>query len=92
IKGEHYASDAVRKAEDLGWKNWGRRFNEYLTMMEALFWPDLIILGGGASKKFDKFKQTITVNTAVKPATLLNLAGIIGAALYAQSKNSSPSE
>ncbi|MFW5443160.1 MAG: polyphosphate--glucose phosphotransferase, partial [Methylococcaceae bacterium] len=47
IKGEHYASDAVRKAEDLGWKNWGRRFNEYLTMMEALFWPDLIILGGG---------------------------------------------
>ena len=58
--------------------------------MEALFWPDLIILGGGASKKFDKFKQQITVKTPVKPASLLNQAGIIGAAIYAQSKNSRP--
>jgi polyphosphate glucokinase len=89
-KGEHYASDSVRKAKDLDWKSWGQRFNNYLGMMEALFWPDLIILGGGASKKLDRFKQTITVNTPVKPATLLNLAGIIGAALYAQSKNSPP--
>ena len=90
-KGEHFASDAVRKAEDLGWKNWALRFNNYLGMMEALFWPDLIILGGGASKKFDKFNQNITIKTPVKPATLLNLAGIIGAALYAQSKsNPSP--
>jgi len=81
----------VRKAEDLGWKNWALRFNDYLGMMEALFWPDLIILGGGASKKFDKFNQNITIKTPVKPATLLNLAGIIGAALYAQSKsNPSP--
>ena len=86
-EGEHFASDAVRKKEDLGWKNWGQRFNQYLGMMEALFWPDLIILGGGASKKFDKFKQQITVKTPVKPAVLLNQAGIIGAALYAESKN-----
>jgi polyphosphate glucokinase len=89
-EGEHFASDAVRKKEDLGWKSWGKRFNQYLSMMEALFWPDLIILGGGASKKFDKFKQQITVKTPVKPAALLNQAGIIGAALYAQSKNSRP--
>ena len=89
-EGEHFASDAVRKKEDLGWKNWGQRFNQYLGMMEALFWPDLIILGGGASKKFDKFKQQITVKTPVKPAVLLNQAGIIGAALYAESKNSAP--
>lgn len=88
IEGEHFASDAVRKAEDLGWKKWGKRFNKYIGMMEALFWPDLIILGGGASKKFDKFQQQLTVNTPIKPATLLNLAGIIGAAVYAESKNS----
>ena len=91
-EGEHFASDAVRKNEDLGWKSWGKRFNQYLGMMEALFWPDLIILGGGASKKFDKFKQQITVKTPVKPAALLNQAGIIGAALYAQSKSSHPSQ
>jgi polyphosphate glucokinase len=54
--------------------------------MEELFWPDLIILGGGASKKFDKFKGQLTVEAPVKPAAFLNQAGIVGAALYAQSK------
>jgi polyphosphate glucokinase len=86
-KAEHYASDAVRKTEDLGWKRWGNRFNTYLNLMEKLFWPDLIILGGGASKKFDKFKGQITVEVPVKPAAFLNQAGIVGAALYAESKN-----
>jgi len=86
-KAENYASDAVRKNEDLDWKRWGNRFNKYLTMMEKLFWPDLIILGGGASKQFDKFKEQITVEAPVKPAAFLNQAGIVGAALYAQSKN-----
>lgn len=83
---ERYASDAVRKKEDLGWKQWGNRFNTYLAQMEALFWPDLIILGGGASKKYDKFKEQITVEAPVKPAAFLNQAGIVGAALYAESK------
>ena len=87
-KAEHYASDAVRKTEGLNWKRGGNRFNTYLAVMEALFWPDLIILGGGASKKFDKFKGQITVEAPVKPAAFLNQAGIVGAALYAQSKNS----
>jgi polyphosphate glucokinase len=86
-KAEHYASDAVRKFHDLGWKTWGNRFNTYLSMMERLFWPDLIILGGGASKKFDKFKAQLTVTTPVKPAAFLNQAGIVGAALYAYSKS-----
>ena len=85
-KAEHYASDAVRKHEDMSWKRWGKRFNKYLTMMEELFWPDLIILGGGASKKFDNFKGQITLETPVKTAAFLNQAGIVGAALYAQSK------
>jgi len=86
-KAEHYASDAIRKNKDLSWKVWGKRFNTYLVQMEALFWPDLIILGGGASKKFNKFNKQITVDAQVKPAAFLNQAGIVGAALYAQSKN-----
>jgi Transcriptional regulator/sugar kinase len=83
---EHYASDAVRKIEDLGWKSWGKRFNEYLLLMEKWFWPDLIILGGGASKKFDKFKDQLTIKAPIKPAAFLNQAGIVGAALFARSK------
>jgi len=83
---ERYASDAVRKAEDLGWKRWGKRFDFYLTSMEKLFWPDLIILGGGASKKFEKFQDQLTIEAPVKPAAFLNQAGIVGAALYAKLK------
>lgn len=83
---ERFASDATRKIEDLGWKSWANRFNLYLTSMEKLFWPDLIILGGGASKKFDKFKHHLTVEAPVKPAAFLNQAGIVGAALFAKSK------
>lgn len=83
---ERYTSDATRKTEDLGWKTWGARFNSYLTTMDKLFWPDLIILGGGASKKFDKFNPQLTVDTPVKPAAFLNQAGIVGAALYARSR------
>lgn len=88
IEAELFASDAVRKLEDLGWKSWGNRFNNYLMTMEKLFWPELIILGGGASKKFDKFKGQLKVNAPVKPAAFLNQAGIVGAALYACGKSS----
>ena len=87
-KAEHYTSDATRKTEGLGWKRWGKRFNKYLNQMEKLFWPDLIILGGGASNNFEKFKGQLTVETPVKPAAFLNQAGIVGAALFANSKNS----
>ena len=85
-KAEHYTSDAVRKAEDLSWKRWSKRFNFYLSSMEKLFWPDLIILGGGASKKFEKFQDQLTIEAPVKPASFLNQAGIVGAALYAKLK------
>lgn len=83
---EHYASDAVRKKEDLSWTEWGRRFDRYLCRMENLFWPDLIILGGGASKKLDKFMSELSVKAPVVPAQFLNQAGIVGAALFALSE------
>ncbi len=86
IKGmdaEDYASEAVREREDLSWEKWTRRINRYLTKMEDLFWPDLIIVGGGISKKADKFFPELTLRTPIVPATLLNEAGIVGAALHA---------
>ncbi|MDD9948655.1 MAG: ROK family protein, partial [candidate division Zixibacteria bacterium] len=46
--------------------------------------PDLIIVGGGASNKYEKFSSCLTVYTEVVPARLRNQAGIIGAALAAQ--------
>ncbi len=80
---EHYCSDAARQREDLGWNKWGKRFNRYLQRLQFLFNPDLIILGGGASKSFVKYQEKIRVRTPVVPARTLNLAGIIGAAVYA---------
>lgn len=83
---ERYASEAVRVAKKLKWKEWGQRFNHYLATMEALHWPDLIVLGGGVSKKLDKFAPMIDIRTPVVPAKFLNQAGIVGAALYAEAR------
>lgn len=80
---EKYCSDAVRKNQDMKWKQWATRFNEYLELIEKLFLPDLIVIGGGTSKKLHKFQEYITIQTPIKPALLLNNAGIIGAALEA---------
>jgi polyphosphate glucokinase len=82
---EHWASDAVRKSEDLSWKKWGKRFGKYLRYLERLFYPSIIIIGGGASKKMERFeKQLKRVQTRVVPAALQNHAGIIGAAVEAK--------
>jgi polyphosphate glucokinase len=81
---EKQCSDAVRKELVLSWEEWGKKFNEYLTTMQALLWPDLIILGGGASKKTDKFMEFLKIKAKIVPAKLLNEAGLIGAALAAK--------
>lgn len=80
---ERYAADSIRKKEDLSWNDWGKRFNEFLLHIERVFSPDLIILGGGSSKKFSRYKDELMVDCEVIPASLLNNAGIIGGAIYA---------
>ncbi len=80
---ELFASDAARKAHNLSWKKWATRLDTYLLRLEALLWPDLIILGGGVSKYHDKFIPLLTVQAEILPAETLNEAGIIGAALAA---------
>lgn len=81
---EKYAADSARKREDLTWPEWGKRVNKLLKEMVRLMWPDLIIIGGGASKRFSRFEDQLTVNVPVVPAQLLNMAGIFGAALYVE--------
>lgn len=78
---ELWASDRIRKQEDLSWKKWAARLNEYLATMEALFWPDLIVVGGGVSKKSEKFLPKLETRARIVPAQMLNIAGIAGAAL-----------
>ena len=82
---ERNCSDSARERLDLKCKEFGKRFNEYLCRIEFLIQPDLFILGGGASKKFEKFSEQLKLEQArVIPAKTLNLAGIIGAAMYCE--------
>lgn len=82
---EHRAGDGVRQVEDLSWKKWGKHLQEVLQVYDFLFNPDAIILGGGVSKKFDKFgKYLKDIHAQVLPAELLNQAGIVGAAMAAE--------
>ncbi|NTV65495.1 MAG: ROK family protein, partial [Oscillochloris sp.] len=60
-----------------------KRFDEYLSRLSALLWPDLIILGGGGSRSYEKFAAHLHVGVDIVPAQLRNEAGMIGAALAA---------
>lgn len=86
---EKRASDVARQKKGMSWEKWAELFDEYLCTMHKLFWPDLIILGGGGSKnkKYKKYADLLTVKTEVVPATMRNAAGIVGAALAWQPEN-----
>jgi polyphosphate glucokinase len=77
---ETRASDAARKREDLSWEQWAQRVQAYLRHVDALLWPDLVVLGGGVSKKTDKWLHLLDVRPELRPAELLKRRrGIVGA-------------
>ena len=80
---EEWAADSARDRDDLSWKHWAQRLEEYFSLLESLLWPELIIVGGGVSKKAEKFLPRIDIRTPIVAAQLQNEAGIIGAALRA---------
>lgn len=80
---ESRAADSARDREDLSWEDWAKRLQRYFRHVEDLFWPDLIVVGGGVSKKADRFLPLLDLRTEIVPAGLRNDAGIIGAALLA---------
>lgn len=81
VPAESRASSRVREDDELSWQEWAGRVSRYLNEMEDLFWPNLIIVGGGVSKEWDDFGHLLDIRTPVVPAKLKNKAGIIGAAL-----------
>jgi polyphosphate glucokinase len=80
---ERRTSEAARDREDLSWEKWAKRLQRYYRTLEKLFWPDLFVVGGGISKKADKFLPLLDLKTPIVPAALRNEAGIVGAALLA---------
>ncbi len=76
-------SDRARQVKGYSWKRWAKRLSEHLRYLEFLISPDLFIIGGGVSKRSEKFLPLIDCKTAIVPAQLRNRAGIVGAALAA---------
>lgn len=83
---EQWAAASARDRENLSWSEWGKRVDTFLRHLETIFSPDLIILGGGVSRKFDKFEPELSTHCEVKPAMLRNEAGIVGAAMAAAAR------
>jgi polyphosphate glucokinase len=81
---EERASERAREQHNLSWEKWASRVDDYLKHVEALLWPSLFIIGGGISRKADRFIPLLTsVRSRIVPATLQNDAGIVGAAMAA---------
>jgi polyphosphate glucokinase len=83
---EDWAAESVREHDDLSWKKYAHRLQMYLELVEKLLWPQLIVIGGGVSKKADKFLPRIQLRTRLVPAQLQNEAGIVGAAAFAPTR------
>ena len=80
---ETRAAASVRDREKMPYKRWAKRVDKYMSHVEKLFTPDLFVVGGGVSKEADKWLPHLNLHTPVKPAELLNNAGIVGAAMAA---------
>jgi polyphosphate glucokinase len=80
---EKRAAASVRDDSNMSYSRWAKRVNDYMSHVERLFTPDLFVVGGGVSKDAEKWVPLLHLNTPVKPAELLNNAGIVGAAMAA---------
>jgi polyphosphate glucokinase len=84
---EKRAASSAKEREDLSYEEWAKRLTTYYRQLERLFSPELFVVGGGVSKKADRFLHLIDIETEIIPAELRNAAGIVGAALYATEAN-----
>lgn len=83
---EKYVSNRAREVKDLKWSEWGKELNKYLKHLSFVLNPDQFILGGGVSKKLHRYEKYLDLSVPIRSATLLNTAGVIGAAVAADRK------
>jgi len=81
---ETRAASSAKERDNLSYREWAeQRLQRYYSVVEDLLWPDLIVVGGGVSRKSDKFLPHLRLRTPIVPAKLRNTAGIVGAAVLA---------
>jgi polyphosphate glucokinase len=89
LDGQDYetrASAAAREREALSWAQWAKRLQRYFSYLEALLRPNLFVVGGGVSRRSEKFLPLLTLETPIVPAKFQNEAGIAGAAYLASER------
>jgi len=84
------AASSIKDKEGLSFSEWAKRLQRYYERVEAILWPDLIVIGGGVSKESEKFIPKLKLNAELVPAKLLNTAGIVGAAWLAADRHGHP--
>lgn len=89
MEAEHRAASSVKDARGLSYREWASEVTRVMQRFENLLWPDLFVVGGGISRKHDKWVPRLEIRTPVVPAELLNTAGIVGAALTAANSRKS---
>lgn len=87
---ETRAAESAREREGLSWEEFAPRLQRYLRHVDGLLWPDLVVLGGGVSKKADRWLPLLDVRPPLKAAELRNSAGIVGAAMAAAEAGPDP--
>jgi polyphosphate glucokinase len=95
LDGEDYetrASAAARERESLSWDKWAKRLQRYFSALEAYLRPELFVVGGGVSRRAEKFLPLLSLDTAILPAKFQNEAGIAGAAYLASDLGPAPFE
>jgi polyphosphate glucokinase len=83
FEGEQRASARVRTEEGLDWPQWAERVNRYLDAINRLFWPELIVIGGGISDNFPQFAGLLRSRAPLRAAMLGAAAGVVGTAMAA---------
>jgi polyphosphate glucokinase len=81
MESEKYAAAQVRTALKLDFPAWIERVNVYLARIQALFWPDVIILGGAVSERYAEFSDLLKCEAELRPAQFAGQAGVVGAAM-----------
>jgi polyphosphate glucokinase len=82
VPAERYFSAKARRREDLDWDEWGDRANRFLTHVNGLFSPDLMVIGGGLTKHWEQYAHNFDRELPLTPARMGNNAGLVGAALF----------
>lgn len=80
---EHLAAPSLREPNGWTLAEWTRRISSVIEQVEDLFWPRLIVLGGGISARSEEWFPLLSNRTPVVAASRLNDSGLVGAAAYA---------